>query len=245
MKDQRILAIGDIHGGYRALIQALERAQVTSNDTLIFLGDYVDGWSESAKVIDYLIELNKTTKCIFIKGNHDDLALNWLKHRQSNPTWLFHGGQATIDSYEKETETVIQRHIAFIESLDDYYLDTENRLFLHAGFTNIRGIEHEYFSKMFYWDRSLWEMALCLNPKLTKENKYYPDRLKLYHEIYIGHTPTVRIGETIPVNAANVWNVDTGAAFKGPLTILDVDTKEFWQSDALNDLYPNENGRNH
>jgi serine/threonine protein phosphatase 1 len=67
----------------------------------------------------------------------------------------------------------------------------------------------------------------------------------LYHEIYIGHTPTVRIGETIPVNAANVWNVDTGAAFKGPLTILDVDTKEFWQSDALNDLYPNENGRNH
>jgi len=25
---------------------------------------------------------------------------------------------------------------------------------------------------------------------------------------------------------------------------MDVDTKEFWQSDALPELYPNENGRN-
>jgi len=244
MTDQRILVIGDIHGGYRALIQVLERAQVTPDDTLIFLGDFVDGWSESSRVIDYLIELNKTNSCVFIKGNHDDLALNWLKHKKSNPTWLFHGGQATVDTYKKETETVIKRHIQFIESLEDYYLDGQNRLFLHAGFTNVRGIEHEYFSKMFYWDRSLWEMALCINPNLSKEDKLYPERLKLYKEIYIGHTPTVRIGETIPINAVNVWNIDTGAAFKGPLTILDVTTKEFWQSDPLNELYPDENGRN-
>ncbi len=244
MTGQRILVIGDIHGGYRALIQVLERAQVTADDMLIFLGDFVDGWSESARVIDYLIELNKTNACIFIKGNHDDLALNWLKHKKSNPTWLFHGGQATVDTYKKETATVVKRHIQFIESLEDYYLDGQNRLFLHAGFTNVRGIEHEYFSKMFYWDRSLWEMALCINPNLSKEDKLYPERLKLYNEIYIGHTPTVRIDETIPINAVNVWNVDTGAAFKGPLTILDVNTKEFWQSDPLNELYPKENGRN-
>ncbi|MEO8236216.1 MAG: serine/threonine protein phosphatase, partial [Flavobacterium sp.] len=39
-------------------------------------------------------------------------------------------------------------------------------------------------------------------------------------------------------------NVDTGAAFNGPLTIMDIDTKEFWQSEKLPDLYPNEKGRN-
>jgi len=242
--NNRILVIGDIHGGYKALIQVIERAQVEKKDTLIFLGDFVDGWSESAKVIDYLIELNKTNTCIFIKGNHDALALDWLKHRKSNPTWLFHGGQATMDAYKKETVTVIKRHVEFIESLKDYYLDAQNRLFLHAGFTNVRGVTHEYFNEMFYWDRSLWEMALCLNPNLLIDEKFYPERLKLYHEIYIGHTPTVRIGKTTPVNAVNVWNIDTGAAFKGPLTILDIETKEYWQSDPLNDLYPDENGRN-
>lgn len=50
--------------------------------------------------------------------------------------------------------------------------------------------------------------------------------------------------KTTPVKMVNIWNIDTGAAFKGPLTIMDVDTKEFWQSEPLPNLYPNEKGRN-
>jgi hypothetical protein len=41
---------------------------------------------------------------------------------------------------------------------------------------------------------------------------------------------------------ANVWNVDTGAAFKGPLTIMDVDTKEFWQSEPLTVVFDEKEG---
>jgi serine/threonine protein phosphatase 1 len=63
----RTLVIGDIHGGLRALHQIMERAKVTKEDTLIFLGDYVDGWSQS-QVLDYLIELNTTNNCVFIRG---------------------------------------------------------------------------------------------------------------------------------------------------------------------------------
>jgi serine/threonine protein phosphatase 1 len=47
-----------------------------------------------------------------------------------------------------------------------------------------------------------------------------------------------------PMNAANVWNVDTGAAFTGRLSAIDIDTKEVFQSDIVKDLYPNEIGRN-
>jgi serine/threonine protein phosphatase 1 len=79
---------------------------------------------------------------------------------------------------------------------------------------------------------------------MDKHDLLYPNRLKLYTEIYIGHTPTSRIGQTVPVNKACIWNVDTGAAFRGPLTILDINTKEYWQSDVLPTLYPNETGRN-
>ena len=79
---------------------------------------------------------------------------------------------------------------------------------------------------------------------LTKDSLFYPKRFTLYKEIYIGHTPVSRIGETTPVQRAMIWNVDTGAAFKGPLTIMDVDTKEFWQSEPLNHLYFDEKGRN-
>ena len=38
----RTLVIGDIHGAYMALLEVLERAKVTPDDLLIFLGDYAD-----------------------------------------------------------------------------------------------------------------------------------------------------------------------------------------------------------
>ena len=236
--------IGDIHGGLRALHQVLERAEITKKDTLIFLGDYVDGWSDSANTLSFLIELGKQQNCIFIRGNHDELLLNYLKTHSYHQEWFKHGGQSTIDCYKNVTDIERKLHIEFLEGLKDYYLDDQNRLFIHAGFTNMNGIDFEYFPKLFYWDRTLWEMALALNPELPKNHLLYPKRLTLYNEIYIGHTPTTRIKETIPINKACIWNVDTGAAFIGPLTLLDIDSKKYWQSEPLPQLYPNEKGRN-
>ena len=243
----RILVIGDIHGGLRALHQIMERAKVTANDMLIFLGDYVDGWSESPQVINYLIDLGKNQNCIFLRGNHDELLLDWLEGNTKNfdeKMWYKHGGEATVLAYSNISDATKKLHIDFLTGLDNYFLDDQNRLFVHAGFTNMNGIHYEYFPKLFYWDRTLWESALALDPSISKDSWLYPRRLTLYDEVYIGHTPVTRIGETIPVRKACIWNVDTGAAFKGPLTIMDVNSKEFWQSEPLNELYFNEKGRN-
>ncbi len=244
---QKTFVIGDIHGGLKALFQVLERAKVSKNDTLIFLGDFVDGWSESPSVLDFLIALEKTHNCIFIKGNHDDLLLQWLTGNKidfNEQLWFQHGGKATAMAYEKISPSEKEAHITFLQSLQNYHIDAQNRLFVHAGFTNLKGVEQEYFKPLFYWDRTLWEMVLALDSKLDSGSLHYPKRLQLYSEIFIGHTPVTQIGNEVPISFANVWNVDTGAAFKGKLSIMDVDTKEFWQSDALPDLYPDENGRN-
>jgi len=240
----RTLVIGDIHGGLRALHQILERAKVTPKDKLIFLGDYVDGWSQSPQVIDFLIEMKTTHEIVCIRGNHDELLQEWLNENKDNLLWYNHGGEATVLAYEKVSSETKQKHIKFLQSLDNYHLDEQNRLFIHAGFTHMNGVAYEYFPKLFYWDRTLWETALALDKKMKPADLLYPKRFIQYKEIYIGHTPVSRIGETIPVRMANVWNIDTGAAFKGPLTILDVETKEFWQSEPLPSLYPNEKGRN-
>jgi serine/threonine protein phosphatase 1 len=240
----RTFVIGDIHGGLRALHQILERAKVSSNDKLIFLGDYVDGWSQSPEVIDLLISMKKSHNLICIRGNHDDLLLHWLKFQTDNPQWYEHGGESTALAYEKRDAETIAAHIDFLESLEEYHLDDQNRLFIHAGFTNMNGIDFEYFPNLFYWDRTLWETALALDKNMEKSDLCYPKRFTLYHEIYIGHTPVTRIGKKTPVQMANVWNIDTGAAFTGPLTIMDVDSKAYWQSEPLAILYANEKGRN-
>ncbi len=240
----RTLVVGDIHGGLKALEQVLERASVTSDDQLIFLGDYVDGWSEAMETVNFLIEFKSSHNCILIRGNHDELCEKWLLNGSENPLWLNSGGLATQVSYAGIEKGLKDLHLQFYASLENYHIDSENRLYLHAGFTNPHGVGYEYFAKSFYWDRTLWEMALSINPELKPDHPYYPKRLLNYSEIYIGHTPVSRIGKSTPQLAANVWNVDTGAALKGPLSIIDVTSKEVWQSDPVFTLYPEEKGRN-
>ena len=240
----RTLVVGDIHGGLKALKQLIEKVKPTSTDQFIFLGDYVDGWSESAQTISFLIEFSKKHNCIFIRGNHDELAYNYLKDHDDNPLWFHHGGRETKKSYEGISYHEIKKHLQFFQNLVNYHIDSQNRLFVHAGFTNMHGPQNEYYPNMVYWDRSLWETACALDTNLSREDLRYPARLQLFSEIFIGHTPTTRLGETTPLNFANVWNIDTGAAFKGPLTMMDIDSKEFWQSDPVHTLYPLENGRN-
>lgn len=244
MIHNRTLVIGDIHSGLKALQQLLEKAEVSPKDTLIFLGDYVDGWSQAVETVNFLLELDKTHNCIFLRGNHDALCREWLVGEADNPMWFKHGGQATVHSYQSTDKKTRAKHIEFYNTLRNYYLDEENRLFLHAGFTNLNGVDFEYSPVTFYWDRTLWELALSLDPALKKSDPYYPKRLLHYKEIYIGHTPVTRTGKTTPQNAADVWNIDTGAAFKGPLSIMDVDTKAYWQSNPVHTFYPTEQGRN-
>ena len=236
--------IGDIHGGLRALRQVLGLISKASDDQYIFLGDYVDGWSEASETVDFLIYFSEKHKCILLRGNHDELVYDFLKGKNESAMWLKHGGEASRKSYANLSEEKINRHLQFYEALENYYIDSENRLYLHAGFTNLHGPQHEYFQHSVYWDRTLWEMVCSLDPNLSKTDIHYPKRLLLFKEIYIGHTPVTRIGKTVPVNFANVWNIDTGAAFKGPLSIIEVNTKEVWQSDPVWSLYPDEEGRN-
>lgn len=240
----RTLVIGDIHGGLRGLKQALDRASVQNKDTLIFLGDYVDGWSESAETISYLTNLSSSNECIFIRGNHDDLCHQYLANNEKPSLWVQQGGQSSIDSYSNVDKNEVESHISFFENLQDFYIDSKINLFIHAGFQNLRGPTHEHYATTPYWDRTLWELALALDKKLKPDHPFYPARLKLFEQIYIGHTPVTRIGKTSPYQAANVWNIDTGAAFKGPVTIMDITTQDYWQSDPVWTLYPDENGRN-
>ncbi len=240
----KTVVIGDIHGGLKALKQLIEKANLPTDTKYIFVGDYVDGWSESAEVISYLIDFSKRNDCIFLRGNHDELLYKYLKFDESNPMWLSQGGESSLESYAKLSEEEKEKHLEFFENLMNYYVDSENRLFLHAGFTNQHGPQYEYYPNMVYWDRTLWEMVCAMDLSISEKDDKYPKRLKLFKEIYIGHTPVTRVGFEKPANFANVWNVDTGAAFKGKISMLSVESKQIWQSEPVYKLYPDEKGRN-
>src|SRR5690606_30143868 len=106
---------------------------------------------------------------------------------KENELWHQHGGEATIAAYNLLPPEIREVHIEFLESLQNYYLDDENRLFVHAGFTNLHGIIHEYYPRLAFWDRTLWELAVAMDENLVPGDKRYPKRMSLYKEIFIGH----------------------------------------------------------
>ena len=222
--------LGDIHGAYRGLIQCLARAEFDyQNDHLIFLGDVCDGWSETALCMEELLKIKRLT---YILGNHDLWAIDWGRNGVKSDIWLQVGGQATVDSYP---DGIPESHMKLFRAAKEYYIK-EDQLFVHAGIKPDLPLEQQD-QAIFLWDRSLFNLAV----RLWKDNK--EKDLGEYKEIFIGHSPTTTIGIFVPISACNVWLMDTGAGWGGSLSIMDVSSKECFQSDPVKSLYPGEKGR--
>lgn len=240
----RRLVVGDVHGGLLALKEVMEKAEVTTDDQIIFLGDYVDGWADSFNLINYLIDLNITHDCIFLRGNHDAWLEGFLTKGFPDPNWLNNGGKSTLTAYEGISEEDLKKHSYFFRHLHNYYLSDDNIAFVHGGYVSREGVQDSMNDAQdYYWDRMLLQTAVNHEGKhkSTSENynKYFPKILAVHKEIYVGHTNTLFYGMKIPFKVANLTNMDTAAGYKGgKLSIMDVDTREYWQSSLLEEHYP-------
>ena len=227
----RTFVLGDIHGSYKALLDVFKRSQFDyEKDLLIQLGDVVDRFPESAQCVE---ELLKIKNLIAIRGNHDEGCNEWLNKGLGPQWWRSQGGESTIRSYVDTGLLTEESHRKFFRDQINYYVDDKNRAFVHGGYTDPRGLGYEQYPADYYWDRSLWENVALPG----KNSQNIPKMLRHYDEIYIGHTTTMFWNTTDPMKACNVWNLDTGGGLRGHLTIMDIDTKEFWQSDMVEDYY--------
>lgn len=234
----RKLVIGDIHGNLVALKQVMERAGVTAKDKLIFLGDYVDGWPESAQVVEYL--LNLENECIFIKGNHDHWCGEWLNLGKREHMWVIQGGQATIDSYVSSEHLASEAHKNFFKNLQLYHVDDKDNVFVHGGFLGRKITDMMNNPSDYYWCRDQAKHVMAAHRMGGDKPKG-----KLHdHEgtLFIGHTQTTSWGKeyTEPIVMNGVALIDTGAGYlHGKLTIMNIDnTDEYWQSDLCTGEWP-------
>jgi serine/threonine protein phosphatase 1 len=225
MNSGRRFVIGDIHGANLALIQCLEKSAFNpQHDLLISLGDLCDRWPEVNKVFDTLLGIKNL---VLLLGNHDQWALEWFLRRRAPEIWLMQGGNITVGAYK---QGVPESHIALLKQAALFY-ELDNKLFVHGGYNPEKDI-HFQDREVLLWDRSLIKSAL--------KHLHNGDEIHLtrYDEVYVGHTPTLNFGETVPIKACEVYLMDTGAGWPGGvLTIMDLDSKEYFQSDPVDRLY--------
>jgi serine/threonine protein phosphatase 1 len=196
-------AVGDIHGSLdklRALVEACREHANGQAFRFVFLGDYIDRGPDSAGVLRFMMSLQADLpkQIIALKGNHEAWALSLLDGTMPVSGWLRNGGAATLASYgAKDIGDLPRAHLDWMHSLRLSY-DDGRRFFVHAGVNPEKPLDAQDEQDL------LWIRL----PFLTDERDY--GRLIVH-----GHTP---LSEGAPELRGNRLNLDTGAAFGGPLT---------------------------
>jgi serine/threonine protein phosphatase 1 len=218
---KRRLVLGDLHGRYDYLMDVLKKANVDyENDVVIQIGDIVDRGPDPFKCMD---ELLKIKNVILLAGNHDTAFVQSI-YEGYDVLGTNNGTTETYEAWNKldKEEQYYYLHY-FFSKQEFYHISQDNICFVHAGFDR----EKPFIAQpknVYVWDRELVQKAMsCKGDTKLKT-------LENFKDIFIGHTPTIYWDRLDPIYAGGIWNIDTGCGKGGPLTIMDVDTKEYWQS---------------
>ena len=240
MMAARLIAIGDVHGCATQLRSLLDALSPRADDTLVFLGDYVDRGPDTPGVIDQLLTLRNTCRVIAIRGNHDQWMLEVTK--ASLVGWLSVGGYETIEAYcpglianwptpqmgeQPESNTFSEmiahflrqippRHLAFLEETR-YYHREHGFIFVHAGLDPLRPLTEQT------------EHDLLMGTGLLLD----PPGYRGCDTVVFGHKDTRKLrpdGLPLPFRPAdmNVVGLDTSVYDSGVLTAMDVMTGQVW-----------------
>lgn len=130
-------AIGDIHGCLTALTTIFDQGLIQEEDTVVFLGDYVDRGPDSKGVIDWLLENKNNYHFEFILGNHEIMMLESRYNPKAASDWVKFGGAETLTSYQLKhnkgwIDKIDTSHWQFMEDCRPYF-ELEDFIFVHAG----------------------------------------------------------------------------------------------------------------
>ena len=205
--NQRLLAVGDIHGCREALRELLGRVAPTEHDQLVFLGDYIDRGPDSTGVVEDLLALRERLPCtVFLRGNHEQMLLEVLAGA-SPLNFLLNGGGQTIASYRKSSGWPPPlKHRTFFASLLPLYSNGAF-IFVHAGLRPGIPLAEQSPADLL-WIR---EDFLAVEADWGKT-------------IVFGHTPREQ-----PLLTPDRIGLDTGCVYGGRLTCCDVLTRRVWQ----------------
>jgi len=98
--------VGDIHGNATALgaLLASIEPELSAEDTLVFLGDYIDRGPESRGCVEQILRLRDRTQAtvIGLLGNHEQWMLRTLRDFGRHSWLLGMGALETIRSYSEQ-----------------------------------------------------------------------------------------------------------------------------------------------
>src|SRR2546423_292997 len=219
-KGLRVYALGDIHGRLDLLEELLREIDAdlaqcpATRPIYVFLGDYIDRGTWSRETIDLLIAHGAGRECVFLRGNHELIAIACLSDRTKFDQWLRLGGIETLASYGVPPELLANRR-----KIAELQLAFHNAL-SPAHFQFFRGLRNSFTCGDYFFAHAGAKPEIDLSRQSESDllwiRKEFLSSAYDFGKIIVhGHTPTSEI-EVRP----NRINIDTGAFATGRLTCL-------------------------
>jgi serine/threonine protein phosphatase 1 len=221
VRPKRVFAVGDVHG-YDAelgiLLDYICRTKgVSSDDLLVFVGDYIDRGPCSRQVVERLLALRQIwPQTVFLRGNHEDMLLDFLGLGGSNGEYyLGNGGAQCLASYGIDSTASLSElraridstHLEFFQGLD-YGVMLPDFLFVHAGIAPQRSLSEQTVRDLL-WIR----------------NEFVSSPHPLGKTVVFGHTAFNQVHLDLPYKIG----VDTGVAYGNRLSAVELVEGEFFQ----------------
>lgn len=212
----RTFVVGDIHGCVAELERLLDAIAPGDGDEICFLGDYVDRGPSPRGVVERLLQLRgEGPRCVFLRGNHEDMFLAYLGLAgQYGDAFLWNGGDVTLESYgitgligSPAAERLPAAHLEFLSKLE---LSARFGGFLcvHAGVRPSRPLAQQSEEDL------LW-----IREDFIEREHPFP------YIILYGHTPQRDIRLHLPFKIG----LDTGVVYGNLLSCLELGSKELIQ----------------
>lgn len=216
----RLFAVGDIHGCSRELNAMLDfldsELRLSTEDLVVFMGDYVDRGPDSRGVLARLIDFKENFSAVFLRGNHEDMFLDFLGFEGSQGgVYLLNGGGSTLRSYgmplsyapEMVVNDLPNGHLAFLLGLESC-VRSGDFFFAHAGVHPLKPLDRQVGEDLF-WIRD--EFIQNVHPFGVN--------------VIFGHTPY----RDIYYNPPYKTGIDTGLVYNNMLSCVDLTSQEVFQ----------------
>ncbi|TVM31522.1 metallophosphoesterase family protein [Oceanidesulfovibrio marinus] len=215
--EQRIFAVGDIHGTLGKLRTLLDRLPVTEQDTVVFMGDYINRGPDAKGVIDLLLEFRAHhPDTVFLLGNHEYELLEYAHTHDTEHLQTLRrlGVEATLESYGDAPVSALRdlsfmpaEHAVFLEELLPFYRQ-DGYLFVHGGVTP--GCTPE---------------ECPLDVMLALRGSFLTDPWQGPETVVFGHTSF-----QTPFVAERKIGIDTGAVLGNLLTAVELPRLRFYHA---------------
>ena len=222
-----IATISDIHGCYNQLKKILNLLSKFKIKETIFLGDYIDRGKKVKETLDIIIDYSKTNKCIFLQGNHENMAMDFLykTNYYKEGVWFRNGANETLNSLCKNhnnnyIDCINKKYIDFLKNLENnIYYEYNNYIFVHGGIRDFNlNLEKQDLNCTKENSMKKHYSYLWVREDFFKHEMPYKNKVIIH-----GHTPVFYLSK-YGLQIKNTYEPYYKYSKNGELISIDIDT---------------------